>query len=156
MVHFFLQNSLTRLLARDFRAFLHFFPFFEFPRVDPRFEEHSRFSFGQVIFNFLQFELRLIFLGNTSLQPEVEQTKSNYILECSASKQMWYSIVRLEKKYFTRTVLTRISSHWFTWTGPSIAFSNYFRSCLCSCPCSTFIFAGSSVLPLRPNTVDSL
>ena len=88
MVHVFLQNSLTRLLASDFRAFLHFFPFFEFPRADPSFEEHLLFSFGQVIFNFLQCELLLILLGNTSLQPEVEQRKSNYILEYNASKRL--------------------------------------------------------------------
>ena len=91
-MHVFLQNSLTGLLASDFRAFLHFFPFFEFPRADPSFEEHLLFSFGQVIFNFLQFELLLILLGNTSLQPEVEQTRSNYILEYNASNQRLLSL----------------------------------------------------------------
>ena len=99
MVHVFLQNSLTRLLASDFRALLHFFPFFEFPRADPSFEEHLLFSFGQVIFNFLQFELLLILLGNTSLQPEVEQTKSNYILEYNASIYLYDCKLRKEIFY---------------------------------------------------------
>ena len=95
-MHVFLQNSLTSLLARDPRALLHFFPFFEFPRADPSFDEHLLFSFGQVIFSFLQLELLFILLGNASLQPAKEQTKSNCILEYN-ERIFLPAIIRIEK-----------------------------------------------------------
>lgn len=80
VLHFASQKMLTFLSAFPPRALMHFLALEELPRADFRVFLHLLFSLEHVFFNFLQFELLVILLGNESLQALTKRRKEKSIL----------------------------------------------------------------------------